>query len=89
MESAQRIASAVLVVFAMFFVVMNWAWFVANLRSKWRGDDKHISTVPVLSLVLVILCDQIKPDGWSNSFWIIPCVDIGNLMLLTLPFRKF
>jgi hypothetical protein len=89
MATAQQIIPVVLVGFAAFLALLNWGWFLVGVRNKSLGESSRPSTVPVVSLILVILSNSIRSENWPEIVWIIPCADIGNLRLLVLPFKKF
>lgn len=89
MATTQQIISIVLVGLAAFFALLNWSWFVVSARNKSHDKFPRPSTVPIVSLLLVILSNLIRSENWTEIVWIIPCVDIGNLRLLTLPFKGF
>lgn len=71
----------ILLLLACLMVVMNWSCVIASERNKRRGIQKHVSTVPLLSLIFAGLAHTLSP--WTPKWWIaiIPAGDIGNWML--------
>jgi hypothetical protein len=85
MTAARSILAIAILLFAGYIVVMNWGCVIISMRNKKRGIDRHHSTVPIVSLVLAALANEIYP--WPDKMWMIsvPLVDIANWSLLWLP----
>ena len=74
--------SAILMLVAALTAVGNWGCVIASERNKRRKVDKHVSTVPLISLILAGLAYEIYPFSPKRWIGIIPAVDIGNWMLV-------
>ena len=74
--------AVILLLLACLMVVMNWSCVAASERNKRKGIQKHVSTVPLLSLIFAGLAHTVCP--WTSKGWIgiIPAVDIGNWMFI-------
>lgn len=76
---------------ADFIVVVNWGYVLSSLRNKWRGIDRSYSTIPLVSLILLILADIVSLSPVISSSvlkWmaLFTLLDIGNWLLVALPF---
>lgn len=72
--------------FALFFVVVNWASVIISERNKRKGIDRHHSPSPLLSIILAGAAFLLYPYAHKIWIWIIPVVDIGNwAVLIGLP----
>ena len=69
----------ILALFAACFMVMNWSCVIVSERNKRRGIDKHVSTVPLISVILAGLAYASYPVRWIG---VIPAVDIGNWIFI-------
>jgi hypothetical protein len=85
MTTARLITAIVILIFAVFIVVMNWGCVIGNMRNKRRGIDRHRSTVPIVSLVLVAVAYIMYPRPETSWMFAIPLLDIANWRLLWLP----
>lgn len=85
MTTIRFILAIVLLLFAAYVVVINWGCLIFNIRNKVRGIDRHHSTVPIVSFVLVALAHLLYPPQDKSWMIIIPLVDIANWSLLWLP----
>ena len=85
MTTARLILAAIILLFAAYIVVMNWGCVIVSMRNKSRGIDRHHSTVPLISIILVVLANLIYP--LPNKMWMIaiPLLDIANWSLLWIP----
>jgi hypothetical protein len=79
------IIAIVILVFALLLVVMNWGCVIVNMRNKKRGDDRHYSTVPIVSLVLAAVAYLLYPRPDKSWMIAIPLLNIANWRLLWLP----
>ena len=86
MTIPRYILALIILLFAAYILVMNWACVIVSLRNKRRGIDRHHSTVPVVTLILAALADTIFPRADSRWMLTIPLLDIANWSLLWLPF---
>ena len=84
MTSLRLILAIVILLLAAFIVVMNWGYVIASIRNRIRGIDRRYSTVPLVSILLVMLASLIHPQPDQEKRWmlIVPLVDIGNWSLL-------
>jgi hypothetical protein len=89
METTSLILTIIVLLFAVYIVAMNWGCVIVSLRNKRRGIDRHHSTVPVVSFILVAIAHLIYPKPNKNWMFIIPLVDIANWSLLALPIVLF
>lgn len=87
MTSIRLILAIVILLIAAFIVVMNWGYVIASARNLRRGIDRRRSTIPVVSIVLVVLAQLLYPHQENSWMYIIPLVDIGNWSLLWFPVR--
>ena len=85
MTTIRFILAIVLLLFAAYVVVINWGCLLFSIRNKVRGIDRHHSTVPIVSFVLVALARLLYPPQDKSWMIIIPLVDIANWSLLWLP----
>ena len=71
-----------LLLIASLMVIMNWSCIIEIARNRRNGIQKHVSTVPLISLIFAGLAHKIYP--WTPKTWIaiIPASDIGNWMLI-------
>ena len=74
-----------ILLFAAYIVVMNWGCVIVSTRNKRRGIDRHHSTVPVISFVLVALAFGMYPRPDKMWMLAIPLLDIANWSLLLFP----
>lgn len=74
--------AVVLLLLACLMVIVNWSCVIASERNRRKGIKKHVSTVPLLSLIFAGLAHTLYP--WTPKGWIaiIPAADIGNWMLI-------
>ncbi len=86
MTIALLIVASLLLLFATYVVVMNWACVIVSISNKKRGIDRHHSTVPLVSLILFGMAYVIYPCQSMRWFGIVPLLDIANWGLLRLPF---
>jgi len=82
MTELRAIGASILLLLACLMVVMNWTCVTASERNRRNGIQKHVSTVPLLSLICAGFGHALYP--WTPKGWIgvIPAADIGNWMLL-------
>ncbi len=88
MTGVRLTLAIVILLFAAFVVVMNWVCVIASIRNHRRGIDQRHSTVPVISIVFVVLASLIHPHSERETRWmfIVPLPDIGNWnLLVSLP----
>lgn len=85
MDTSRLILAIILLLLAGYIVAMNWGCVAASIRNKKRGIDRHHSTVPIVSFILVALAHLVYPRPEKNWMIVIPLVDIGNWILLWLP----
>jgi hypothetical protein len=85
MTIPRLILSLALMLFAAFVVVMNWGCVIVSMRNKRRGIDRHHSTVPIISFVLVALASLIYPPPLEIWMIAVPLLDIANWQLPWLP----
>jgi len=85
MDTTRIILAIVVLLFAVYIVAMNWGCVVVSIRNKRRGIDRHHSTVPVVSFILVAFAHLIYPKPDKNWMIAIPLVDIANWSLLASP----
>ena len=85
MTISRLIIAIIILLIAAYIVVMNWGCIFASMRNRWKGIDKHHSTVPVVSLILAGIAFTAYP--YTPKMWIgiIPLVDIANWSMLWLP----
>lgn len=83
---ARTIVAVLLVAFAAYVVVMNWMCAIISLRNRRKGIDKHHSTVPVLSIIIIIIAAIVYPRDakWWMGVW--PLLDVGNWQMVRVPF---
>ena len=74
--------AVILLLLACLMVIMNWSCVVASELNRRKGIQKHVSTVPLLSLIFSAFAHTLYP--WTPKGWIgiIPAVDIGNWMFI-------
>jgi hypothetical protein len=89
MDTTRLILAIMILLLAAYIVAMNWGCVIVSIRNKRRGIDRHHSTVPVVSFILVALAHLIYPRPDKNWMIFIPLLDIANWSLLTLPFVLF
>jgi hypothetical protein len=89
METTRLILALIILLFAVYIVAMNWGCVVVSIRNKRRGIDRHHSTVPVVSFILVAFAHLIYPKPDKNWMIALPLVDIANWSLLALPMVLF
>lgn len=82
MTELQGSIAVVLLLLSCFMVVMNWSCVAVSERNRRKGIQKHVSTVPLLSLIFAGFAHTVYP--WTPKGWIgiIPAVDVGNWMLI-------
>lgn len=82
MTELRAIGAIILLLMASLMVVMNWTCVIASGRNRRNGIEKHVSTVPLLSLIFAGFAHTLYP--WTPKGWIglIPAADIGNWSLL-------
>jgi len=82
MTELRAIGAIILLLLACLMVVMNWTCVIASERNRRKGIQKHVSTVPLLSLIFAGFAHTLYP--WTPKGWIgfIPAVDMGNWMLV-------
>ena len=85
MATIRLILTIVILLFAAYIVVMNWGFVFVSSRNRRRGIDRHHSTVPVVTLVLVALAYLLYPRQDKSWMIVIPLLDIANWSLLWLP----
>jgi hypothetical protein len=85
MTTARLIIAIVMLIFALCIVAMNWISVIGNMRNKRRGINRHHSTIPIVSFILVALSYVIYPRPDIGSAMIIPLLDVANWRLLWLP----
>jgi hypothetical protein len=86
---ARLILALALMLLAAYVVVMNWGCVIVSMRNKRRGMDRHHSTVPIVSYVLVALASLICPPPRTVWMIAVPLLDIANWQLLWLPALLF
>jgi hypothetical protein len=82
MNEIRIIGSVLLLLFASYIAVMNWGCVIFSLRNKWKGIDKHHSTVPLISFIPSAVAYALYPLSPKEWIFIIPVADIGNWMLI-------
>ena len=92
MTTVLIVASWLLVALAAFVVVLNYTWAIMSVRNKRRGIDRHVSTVPVIVIVLCIIALGLArgrgaPFPPPVLFAALVLLDPGLWGLLALPFR--
>ena len=66
MTAVFTVAAWVMLAFAAVVVVGNYLALLASWRNKRSGDPHHVSTVPVLSLLLCGLSSLLRTAGHSG-----------------------
>jgi len=89
MDTIRLVLAIIVLLLAAYIVAMNWGCVIVSIRNKRRGIDRHHSTVPVLSFILVALAHLIYPKVDKNWMIVIPLLDVANWSLLTLPLVLF
>lgn len=89
MDTPRFILAMLILLCAVCAVALNWGCVIASIRNKRHGIDRHHSTVPVVSFILVGLAHVIYPRPDKHWMILIPVLDIGNWSLLALPFVLF
>ena len=93
-----NVGSSIVLALAAFMVVFNWRCVVASYRFRRQGIDRHVSTVPAVAQVLVLVAAFISSSspsplvpGWV--FCLVALSDVALLQVLYLPVfllrRKF
>lgn len=85
MATIRLILAIIILLFAAYIVVMNWGCVIVSSRNRRLGIDRHHSTVPVVTLVLVVLAYLLYPRQDKSWMIVIPLLDIANWSLLWLP----
>jgi hypothetical protein len=86
MHTARLILSIVILLLAGWIVAMNWSCVIVSIRNKRRGIDRHHSTVPFVSFLLVVLAHLVYPKPDNRWMLALPLLDIANWSLLALPY---
>jgi len=80
----------VLLIIAAAVVFLNWGCVVVSLLYKRQGIKRHVSTVPLVAQVFVILAATVQTGasspwlpGWA--FWVVACADVALWSILCLP----
>ncbi len=89
MDTTRLILAIIILLLAGYIVAMNWGCVIVSIRNKRHGIDRHHSTVPVVSFILVALAHVIYPRSDKNWMIVIPVLDIANWSVLALPFGLF
>jgi hypothetical protein len=89
MVNTRLIFSLIVLLAAGYIIAMNWICIVLSQRNKKRMVDRHYSTVPFVSILLAYLAYILYPHSGKNWIGIVPLLDIGNWVLLWLPFAIF
>jgi hypothetical protein len=84
------IVSSVILIFAACTVVLNWACVIASYHFRRQGIKRHVSTVPLLAQLLVvvaaIISSRVTPaliPGWL--FGLVAFTDVALLQILYHP----
>jgi hypothetical protein len=89
MNHVPAVLSIAILLLAAWVLLGNWVCMILTIRNKRRGIDRHHSTVPALSFVLLLLAQYIYPHLSTGLLLIIPMVDVGNWVLLWGLFYHF
>ncbi|MBI2266299.1 MAG: hypothetical protein HYU64_14230 [Armatimonadetes bacterium] len=87
MITVRTVACIILLLFAAYIAIMNWACVIASELNRRKGIAKHHSTVPLVSFIVAgMFAYPLYPFAYKSWIAIIPLVDIGNwLFLIGLP----
>ncbi len=83
---AHYIPAGFLLLLAGYVAAVNWGCAIVSQINRRKGIDRHHSFVPLISVFLSGFAYFVCPRSGRNWVFVVPLCDIGNWVVLWLPF---
>jgi hypothetical protein len=88
MDVIRVVISSVIAGLCAVVVVLNWVYAFMDRAQRKKAVPRHVSTVPVVSVVLSLMYVIFSLSVYKQWIWALPLLDIGNWHLVAAACRR-